>query len=169
MAEPPPERDAVSVTVAPTINDPTVTDGVLSLVALSEELDPRSDAVSRSGVPGAPTPAAVSALEIDVAVPLALLATAAYRTYDPTSSPVRTYVAAVAPLIAVQSAGMLVPTALALFVQRYHWCSTVGVGPPLNVADPVRVSPAFGVRSLIAAADVTAGGEAARLPAENEM
>lgn len=86
--EPPPVRVAVSVTVAPTRSEPVVIEGVLSLVALSVELDPRSDAASRSGVPGDDVPTAVSAFEIEVAVPLAFVATAEYRTYRPTSDEV---------------------------------------------------------------------------------
>lgn len=66
--------------------------------------------------------------------------------------------------MAVQLPGMEVLVDAAGDVQRYHCEVSVGVGVPLNVAVPVRVSPSNGEVSLIAAADVTAGGDAASVP-----
>jgi hypothetical protein len=55
---------AVMVTVAPTSNpDPIFIVGVSSAVLLSVELLPRSEAVSRSGIPGAPNGVTITKLE----------------------------------------------------------------------------------------------------------
>jgi hypothetical protein len=55
---------AVMVTVAPTSNpDPIFIVGVSSAVLLSVELLPRSEAVARSGVPGAPNGVTLTELE----------------------------------------------------------------------------------------------------------
>lgn len=62
--------------------------------------------------------------------------------------------------MAVQSPGMEVLVDAAGDVQRYHCEVSVGVGVPLKVAVPVRVSPSSGEVSLIAAAVETEGATA---------
>lgn len=71
--------------------------------------------------------------------------------------------------MAVQSPGMEVLVDAAGDVQRYHCEVSVGVGVPLNVAVPVRVSPSNGEVSLIDAAADTEGATAIAVPPEEKL